>query len=180
MYQGAGVGPDFPLIATAVLGLDLLVGLATMGRILAAGNEEYRALQGMNRLRHAYLEIVPTLVPYFTTSRYDDFAGVMAIYGAPSGHEGRLRPAAHGLTTTGGMVGMIVSAVAGALGSTVTLVVGLDTRAALVAGLGCGLMMLVVFVRLATRMVMGQQRGEAVRFPTPSSQPGPTRPPRAG
>lgn len=167
VYQGAGAGPDFPLIATAVLGLDLLVGLATMGRILTAGNEEYRALQGMNRLRHAYLEIVPTLEPYFTTSRYDDFAGVMAIYGAPAGHTGRIRPIAHGLTTTGGMVGVIVAAVAGALGATLAIAAGLGTRGALFAGLGCCAVMLVVIVQLATRVVMGQLRGEAVRFPSP-------------
>ena len=171
VYQGAGVGPDFPLIAAAVLGLDLLVGLATMGRILTAGNEEYRALQGMNRLRHAYLEIVPPLEPYFVTSHFDDFAGVMAVYGAPAGHVGRVRPVAHGLTTTGGMVGVIVAAVAGALGATLALIAGLGTRGALATGLACGLVMLAGIIQLATRMVLGQLRGEPVRFPSPPQPP---------
>jgi hypothetical protein len=31
-------------------------------------------MQGMNRIRHAYLELAPELEPYFVTSRYDDRA----------------------------------------------------------------------------------------------------------
>jgi len=167
VYQGAGKGPDFALIAAAVLGLDLLVGLATLGRILTAGDEEYRALQGMNRLRHAYLEIAPDLEPYFVASRHDDFAGVMAAYGAPPHAAGRLRPVLHGLTTTGGMVGLIVAAVGGALGATVMLAMGLDTRAALVAGLVAGLVALAVIVRAANAIVMDRARGATARFPSP-------------
>ena len=172
VYQGAGKGPDFAPIATAVLGLDLLVGLATLGRILTAGDEEYRALQGMNRLRHAYLEIAPDLEPYFVASRHDDFAGVMAAYGAPPHAAGRLRPVLHGLTTTGGMVGLIVAAVGGALGATVMLAMGLDTRAALVAGLVAGLVALAVIVRGANAIVMDRARGATARFPSPGRDAG--------
>ena len=42
-----------------VLGLDLFIGLATMGRVATATSEDIRFLQGMNRLRHAYHETVP-------------------------------------------------------------------------------------------------------------------------
>ncbi len=35
----------------------------------------------MNRIRHAYLEMVPGLAPYFSTSRYDDAIGVLEVYG---------------------------------------------------------------------------------------------------
>ena len=60
---GSGAGPELPLVAIAILALDLFVGLATLGRMVGAGREEMTALQGMARLRHAYLEIVPGLEP---------------------------------------------------------------------------------------------------------------------
>ena len=53
--------------------LDLFIGLTSLGRIGAAGDEDLRYLQGMNRLRHAYHEMVPGLDRYFITSPYDDF-----------------------------------------------------------------------------------------------------------
>jgi hypothetical protein len=71
-----GFSEAFLMVAALVLGLDLFVGFATLGRIAAASNEDLRYLQGMNRLRHAYHEIVPGLEPYFITSKYDDFDSV--------------------------------------------------------------------------------------------------------
>ena len=50
-----------------MLGLDLFIGLATMGRVSTATSEDIRLLQGMNRLRHAYHEAIPGLDPYFIT-----------------------------------------------------------------------------------------------------------------
>ena len=42
--------------------------------------EEFRSLQAMNRIRHAYLEMVPTLAPYFSVSQYDDADSVLEVY----------------------------------------------------------------------------------------------------
>jgi hypothetical protein len=67
-----GFSDGFLAIAAVILALDLFVGLATLGRIVAASAEDIRYLQGMNRLRHAYFEIVPGLDPYFITSHHDD------------------------------------------------------------------------------------------------------------
>ena len=44
----------FLVVSSVVLALDLFVGLASLGRVAAASNEDLRYLQGMNRLRHAY------------------------------------------------------------------------------------------------------------------------------
>jgi hypothetical protein len=40
-------------------------------------NESLSWVIGMNRLRHAYLELHPELEPYFVTSPYDDLAGAL-------------------------------------------------------------------------------------------------------
>jgi len=90
IYQGGTAqSSDFLVIAVALLALDLMIGLVTLGRIWAASAEEFRLIQGMNRVRHAWLEVVPSLEPHFSTSRHDDMPGVLAIYGAT---RGRPRP----------------------------------------------------------------------------------------
>jgi hypothetical protein len=54
----------------------LLVGLATLIRLSDANSEDYGLVIGMNRLRHAYLELAPELEPYFVTGYHDDDASV--------------------------------------------------------------------------------------------------------
>jgi len=69
IYQGGTAqSSDFLVIAVALLALDLMIGLVTLGRIWAASAEEFRLIQGMNRVRHAWLEMVPSLEPYFSTA----------------------------------------------------------------------------------------------------------------
>jgi hypothetical protein len=124
-----GFSDAFLTVAALILGLDLFVAFATLGRIGAASNEDLRYLQGMNRLRHAYHEMVPGLEPYFITSGYDDFDSVAGFYGptAPSALRGML----HGLTTMPGMIGVIACAIAGVLAAVLVL---LATHDGMLAG----------------------------------------------
>ena len=82
MSGAMGFSDQFIGISALVLGLDLFIGLATMGRVSTATSEDIRFLQGMNRLRHAYHATAPGLEPYFITGHYDDVLGVFANYGA--------------------------------------------------------------------------------------------------
>src|SRR4051794_40114856 len=101
--QGGLARSEFLLVAAGLLAFDLFIGLATLGRVSTASIEEFRALQGMSRLRHAYLEMVPSLEPYFTTSRFDDMEAVLAAYGAAPDRPPLLTSFFHGLTTIIGM-----------------------------------------------------------------------------
>ena len=143
-----GFSHEFLMVAAAMLTLNLFVGLASLGRIAAAGGEDIRYLQGMNRLRHGYHELVPGLERYFVTSKYDDLASVLAFYG-PSG-AGPMRSILHGLTTTPGMVSVICTAVAGALCAVIAVLVTGDTVTAALAG-GAGF--LVGFLALMWYMI---------------------------
>ena len=91
VYQGSGGGPEFLGVVVAVLALDLFVGLATLGRIMGASEEEFRALQATARIRHAYLEIAPIVAPYLSTATTDDPDSVLEVYGP---NRGRRRHAA--------------------------------------------------------------------------------------
>ena len=46
------------------------LGVATMVRLGQVNWEDARWVQGMNRIRHAYLDAAPELEPYFVTVRY--------------------------------------------------------------------------------------------------------------
>jgi hypothetical protein len=170
--QGGGSGPSFPLVVVVVLGLDLLVGLATLGRLASASGEDLRAMQAMNRLRHAYLEMVPELERYVSQGYYDDHASVIAVYGPTHERTHPLRSIVHGLTTMPGMVGAIDAAVAGGLAAAVAVAAGADARLALGLGLVAGVATLVVLAAASQRVIVSQARLMAPRFPNPDQAPG--------
>jgi hypothetical protein len=165
--QGSGYTREFLILATVLLGFDLFIGLATLGRISAASAEEIRALQGMNRLRHAYMEMVPTLGAYFSTSPHDDLANVVSIYGATPDQSAPsfLGDFAHGLTTTPGMVGTITAAVGGAFAAAFALLLGASPMVAIVAGLVGFAIMTVVVWSAALRQFQAIERTMEIRFP---------------
>jgi hypothetical protein len=167
-YQGSGGGGDFLAIVVAVLALDLFVGFATLGRLLGATLEEFRALQAMNRVRHAYLEMTPTLEPYFSTSTYDDPVSVLEIYGPEPGHGAMIFDVAHGLTTMPGMIGILDSAITGALVAAATLAVTADSRVALVVGIAFGILTAVAITVWTVRSFGNLDRFLQVRFPRPA------------
>ena len=169
-----GFSDGFLIVAAFVLALDLFVGFATLGRIINASSEDLRYLQGMNRLRHAYFEIVPGLEPYFITNGYDDFESVMVFYGPPTEKASSIRDLAHGLTTAPGMISVICTAVAAGFVAVLALLLTHDTNVAVLAGLAgfiaCFLALSVVLFR------------QAVSFSTsmPAMFPRPKDPPTSG
>jgi len=139
------------------------VGLATLGRIAAASSEDLRYLQGMNRLRHAYHEMVPGLERYFISSHHDDFDSVARFYGSPS--PSAIAGLLHGFTTTPGMISTICSGVAGGLVAVVVLLFTHEPLWAGVAGLLGVAAFFVVATAIAMRSVLGFMRSMEPIFP---------------
>jgi hypothetical protein len=128
-----GFSDGFLMVAAVLLGLNLFVGFASLGRIAAASNEDIRYLQGMNRIRHAYHEMVPGLEPYFISGHHDDIDSVLSFYGPAQ--SGTLRNIVHGLTTTPGMLGVICSAVGGVLAAVIVMLQTHNPQTAGITGL---------------------------------------------
>ena len=172
VFQG-GAGPDFAYVLVAILALDLFVGVATMGRLISASAEEFQAVQGMNRIRHAYLEMVPTLDPYISASRYDDPASVLSVYGVSAETTRPIRDVAHGLTTMPGLIGVLDAALAGALVGAVVAAAGGDTRAAVLSGLVASIVAILATIAISFSVFPGQVSRMDVRFPAPDAAPQP-------
>jgi len=129
-------------IVVLLLAVNLFVGLATLGRVVAAGLEEFAAVRGMNRIRHAYAEMIPGIERYFVTSIHDDRLGTAIsgyVLGRPIRPTSRLSNVLHGQTTVPGMLASIdgilfaalISVIALALGATLGLALGLGIVALL-------------------------------------------------
>ena len=117
--QVAGFGQAFIVFALVVLPFVELLGLATFARLGESNSEDVRYIQGMNRIRHAYLDIAPQLEPYFVTSRHDDLPAIFSTYGiAPVPKYSLSRRRLHfAFVTTQGMVGIINSMLAAIFGA---------------------------------------------------------------
>src|SRR5690242_18725919 len=70
--QGLGHTDTFRMLAISLGLVVLLTGTLTGFRVANASSEDYFFVLGMNRLRAAYVEIDPTLAPYFVTGLHDD------------------------------------------------------------------------------------------------------------
>jgi hypothetical protein len=152
-------------VAALLLAVDLFIGLATIGRLANAGTEEFRAIRGMNRIRHAYSEMVPGIERYFVTSIHDDARGVLSNFGDPD--DAPWLGTLHGLTTAIGMLVIIVCVLLAALIAVIAAGIG----AAVGAAIGIGVVSFLTFFTVST--VLGARAATAVveepeaMFPTP-------------
>jgi hypothetical protein len=165
LAQVLPIDSSFLLIAAVVLAFDLVVGIMTYGRILGANYEDYRAVHGMARIRHGYGEIAPAVLPYFTDTTHDDLAGVMVTYGNPPLRG--VRGIVYQMTTSAGMLNVIVSMVGGAFAVVVALVLGASVSAAFVAGAVAGLALFVALGAVTIWFYIRVQANLQVLFPTP-------------
>ena len=75
--QATEVGDSFFAFALVLLPVVYFLGVVTFVRLMQVNGEDTRWVQGMNRIRHGYLDLAPELEPYFVTSRYDDDMGIL-------------------------------------------------------------------------------------------------------
>ncbi|HYI67826.1 MAG TPA: hypothetical protein VEW95_12965 [Candidatus Limnocylindrales bacterium] len=172
LAQGMSFGDQFLTIAAVVLAFDLVIGLATYGRISGANVDDMRAIHGMARIRHAYTQIAPITKPYFTTATHDDPESVLTAYGTmPSSAAGTFF---YAMTTSGGMIGLITSMVGGVLAAVLGLILGISGELALWIGLGGGVLVFVAILAATLGSVPRTQASLQALFPaTDEAAPAP-------
>ena len=169
--QAIGFGPDFRWLALLLLGLDLVLGIGTIIRAGETDDQDFRAIQAMNRIRHAYLEMVPGLAPYFSTSPHDDMRGVVATYWAVPSSPAFLPNVTHGLGTLGAAVAFIVALLTGAIAGLIALQLGATGPATAAAGVLVFVLCMLAEFALGYRRIQALDARFEVRFPSPSSGP---------
>lgn len=172
--QAADFGGAFVDFAIPLLSVVLFVGVTTFVRLDAINNEDIRWVAGMNRIRHAYLELHPELRRYFVTASNDDMRGVALSVGsvipAPTSVRLNLQSIGHGFVTVPGMLGVVVAVVAGALAAEIAIALGAATGPALGAAVVGFLVMAVVLGRHLYGSFSGLLARLAPEFPTVDSE----------
>ncbi|HEX5015547.1 MAG TPA: hypothetical protein VFV72_15485 [Candidatus Limnocylindrales bacterium] len=175
---GSVMRDGFTLFALVILPVVLFIGLATAVRVAQDNTDDARTVQGMNRLRHAYIEMVPDLEPYFVTTKYDDMAGIMVTLGAPPAVATRvgtrsvaaiLGGVLHGFVTTMGMIMVINCVLGGVIAALSAVALGASDVAALGLGVIGALILLVLQAAWGVNSFRAANAGMTVRFPTPPS-----------
>jgi hypothetical protein len=173
---GSVMRDRFIVFALVVLPVVLFIGLATSIRVSHATADDARAVQGMNRIRHAYLEMVPELEPYFVTSRYDDIAGVLTTSGASPDVAARvgqptftsvLGTVLFGFVSTTGMIMIINCVIGGVVAALVAIALGAGDAIAVLAGLAGAVVLLVLQLTRGMRSFRKGVRQITIRFPSP-------------
>jgi hypothetical protein len=147
LAQATRFGREILWVALLLMAVALFIGLATFVRSVEINFEDARWVAGMDLLRHAYLQMVPELEPFFITG-HEPHARQRAL-----GYGSHQRPAnlANSLTTTSSVVAALNSVLAGALVADVGVLAGAGVALAASIGGGVSLVSAVLHVRYASR-----------------------------
>lgn len=156
--QATAFGEQFVAFALVMLPVDLFVGLATFTRLDEVNGEDFLWVAGMNRIRHAYLEMNPDLHPYFISGSTDDPHGMEQTFGVH-------RPGsavAHWIVTMPGMIAVIDGVLAGlVVGLAVNTITGMAMSASIAGGAVAGVIVTIVLAvrsRSSVRWFLGVYR----------------------
>jgi hypothetical protein len=173
---GAALGftRDVLVIAMVVVAFDVLIGIATFRRVADTGREDLSAMQAMNRIRHGYVSVAPGSKRFITAGTYDDLPGVMGSYGfTDTSTSSRIGDIAYGVSTSLGLVGMVLAVVSGVLASLVALAAGGSLPVAVIVGIATTIVVFALLVRWALGAARANQAAMSVRFPAPGAEVGP-------
>ncbi len=167
--QAMSFGQGFLSVAALVLAFDFVIGLTTFLRMNGANLDDLRAVHGMARIRHAYTQITPIVAPYFTTPTHDDIDAVTSVYGPIS--DRLWGQFVYGLSTSSGMIGLIVAMVGGVLATVLAMLIGMDGGASIWVGVAGWLVILAALFAFTGVSILREQARIPVLFPTPSADP---------
>jgi hypothetical protein len=159
--NATGFGQGFRTFALLILPVVLLVGVGTYFRLVEADIEDAWLVIGMNRLRHAYLELAPELEPYFVASHHDDEKGILQTY-SPRTRVGLT----HWLSGSPVIVGIIDAVVTGVLIAVVCQALGAGVVLGAVAGVLATLAAAILLGVIGYRKVRQVNRDFRPRFPS--------------
>ena len=167
--QADRFGTTFIAIAIPLLSIVLFAGIATISRLSMLNRDDYRWVVGMNRLRHAYIELHPELEPHFITSPFDDLHGALRTLGidemAPGPGPNSLM---HLIQTLPGMLTVIVAAVGGAIGALAAIALAMPPLGAVLVAAASFVVVVALVGIWGQRTTYQPSPSLEPRFPTPS------------
>ena len=164
--QADDFGPGFIAFALVLLPVVYFLGLVTIVRLGQVNHENALWVQGMNRIRNAYLQMEPELRPYFVASAYDDEAGVLLTSLAVRAPLPRLQP----FVSVPGVVAVIDSVVAGAAAAIAAFALDLGIAGSVAVGIFFFLLSVAFFATWVKRVARPRGRALDPLFPSPPAE----------
>ena len=161
--QADEFGPGFVAFALVLLPVVYFLGLVTIVRLGQVNHENALWVQGMNRIRNAYLQMAPELEPYFVASRYDDEAGILLSSLATRSPLPRMQP----FVSIPGIVAVIDSVVAGAAAGIAAFALDLGVAGSIAVGIVFFLLSVAFFATWVRRAILPYGRALDPLFPFP-------------
>ena len=162
--QATEFGNEFTLFALVILPVVLFIGVTTFVRMGTSNQYDAQCVIGMNRIRHAYTQIVPEVEPYLVMGTHDDQKSINLSMGmAPQ----RTSFLVDVIVSTPFVVCAINSVIGGVIVTLLAQLLGLDTAPAIgLAVVG----VLVVFglqAVTASRSIAAYVAAQEPKFPAP-------------
>ena len=166
--QATAFGGEFVLFALVILPVVLFIGVTTYVRIGISNGYDAQCVVGMNRIRHAYLQITPEVEPYLVMGAYDDEKSV----GLTMGSAVQVMPFwVEIIVSTPFVLSAINSVIAGTIGGLLARQAGVDTPIAVALAVVAALGMFGLQVVLAMRSISAHVAAYEPKFPSPVEPP---------
>jgi hypothetical protein len=165
--QATAFGAGFVLFAVVILPVVLFLGVATFLRMGSANYYDALCVVGMNRIRNAYLQLVPEVERYLVMSPHDDESGLNRTMGVVP----RQSWAIQLLISTPFVVAGINAVVGGVFAAIVVGQLGAGPAAAALAGAVAAVLVLGLQLGYAARGIGRQVASYRPMFPSPASDP---------
>ena len=163
--QATEFGDEFTLFALVILPVVLFIGITTFVRMGTSNNYDALCVIGMNRIRHAYMQLVPEVEPYLVMGTHDDPKSINLSMGmAPQ----RTNFLVDVIVSTPFVVCAINSVIGGVIVTLLTQQLGLDTAPAIVLAIVGVLVVFGLQALIAARGIAAYVNEYEPKFPTPA------------
>lgn len=162
--QATAFGDEFTLFALVILPVVLFIGVTTFVRMGTSNNYDALCVIGMNRIRHAYMQLVPEVEPYLVMGTHDDEKSVNLSMGmAPQ----RTSFLVDVIVSTPFVVCAINSVIGGVIVTLLAQQLGVDTAPAIALAIVGVLVVLGLQALIASRSISAYVAAYEPKFPAP-------------
>lgn len=165
--QATQFGSEFSLFALVILPVVLFIGLTTFFRMGTSNYYDALCVVGMNRIRHAYLQIVPEVEPFLVMGAYDDEKNLNLSMGVAPGRGNFVVDV---IVSTPFVVCAINSILSGVLATILARQLGLGAPAAIAFAVVGVLLVFGLQVLVAMRGITAAVAAYEPKFPAPEGQ----------
>jgi hypothetical protein len=162
--QATEFGSEFVLFALVILPVVLFIGVTTFLRMGSSNYYDALCVVGMNRIRHAYMQITPEVEPYLVMGTHDDEEGLNLSMGAVPGTNFIVDI----IVSTPFVVCVINSVIAGVIATLLAEQLGLATPVAIVFAIVAVALVFGLQTLLATRGIATAVARYKPKFPAPT------------